>query len=306
MDTAVLEPIRQRVRVAPRPDPLPVRDGSGWAIHAPWAVGAGVLGTAMVLGAHAATGLVACGAGGMAVLVPLVAGRWRNAVRAVHLVAGVVLLAIWSGAEAAGEFALAAGVVAVGTLATRAAASGVRDTVAPLAGRMPWRFSDLHRRGATRFGVGGLSAALFVVVLGTSPAMQIVGIALLPLSLRGYLGQLLSAREARSIWVFGTFVHLGLLALLAPSMGPAGAAWALVAAETLLFGSAALTLTRRTTELPFTVGHFSALVAAGLLGVTLTIPKSDEWPFLAAMAAGAAVAAIFFPRQQRDDDRVWG
>jgi hypothetical protein len=305
MDTVFAEP-RQRARIAPRPDPLPTRDGTGWAIHAPWAVGAAVLGAAMVLGAHPATGLVACGAGGMAVLAPLVTGRWRGAVRALHLAAGVVLLAIWNGAAAAGEFALAAGVVAVGTLATRAAASGVRDTVAPLAGRMPWRFSDLHRRSATRFAVGGISAALFVAVLGVSPAMQIVGVALLPLSVRGYLAQLLSAREERAIWFFGTFVHLGLLALLAPPFGPAGAAWALVAAETILFGSVALTLTRRTTTLPFTVGHFSALVSAGLLVVTLTVPKTEEWPFLAAMAAGAAVAAILFPRQGRDDDRVWG
>lgn len=305
MDTVVAGP-RQQARVAPRPDPLPFREDSGWAIHAPWVGGALVLGVAMVFGSRGPVGLIGCGAGGMAVFLPLVAGRWREAVRALHLAAGIVLLALWSGAAAAGEFALAAGVVAVATLASRAAARGVRDTVAPLAGRMPWRFSDLHRRSATRFGVGGLSAALFVAVLGVSPAMQVAGVALLPLALRAYLGQLLSAREARVIWFFCIFVHLGLVALLAPPFGPVGAAWALVGAETLLFASAALTLTRRTTEFPFTVGHFSALVSAALLVVTLTVPKTDEWPFLAAMAAGAAVGAMFFPRKPRDDQRVWG
>ena len=224
MDQVVAEPLQQ-ARVAPRPDPLPFREESRWATHAPWVGGAAVLGAAMALGSPSPTGLVACGAGGMAVFLPLVGGRWRAAVRALHLAAGVVLLALWNGSAAAGEFALAAGLVAVATLATRAAASGVRVSVAPLAGRMPGRFGDLHRRGATRFAVGGISAALFTAVLGVSPAMQI--------------------------------------ALLAPPFGPAGAAWALVAAETLLFGSAALTLTRRTNEPPFTVGHFTAVVSVG-------------------------------------------
>jgi len=291
-----------KVRAAPRLDPLPIRPETPWTKHAPWLAGITLLVASWLsLDAHSA-GLLACGGAVMAVIISLASGRLRLTWQAMHFAAGVIVLSVWATAAETGVFALAAGVVLVGALIARAGALDLRDGVAPLAGRLPWRFGRLYRHGASRFAVVGLVAAIVMTFVGTSAAMRVAAIALLPIAVRTYIGSLLSSGTTHALWIFCVIAHVTLLAMLAPVHGAIGAAWALVITETLLFAGTSVAIARRTGESPFTVGHFTAVVAAGLMLISITIPETPEWIFLVAMAAGAVAGAVFFPRM-RDDRR---
>jgi hypothetical protein len=287
-----------RVRAAPRPDPLTFRVESPWTQHAPWLVGVTLLVAAWLALDVETTGRLACGAALMAVAMGLTSGRFRLTWQAIHFAAGIVVLAVWRTPVETGTFALAAGVVLAGALIARAGALDLRDGVAPLAGRLPWRFGRLYRNGAARFAIAGLCASILMSVIGVSPAMRVAAIALLPAAVRAYIGNLLSSGTTHALWIFCVTAHVTLLAVLAPTYGAVGAAWALVITETLLFAGTSVSIARRTGESPFTVGHFTAVVAAGLMLISITIPSTPEWIFLVAMVAGAVAGAIFFPRMR--------
>jgi len=284
-------------RCVARPDPLPRPVLSLAARHGPWitALGAGL--GAIYLFDRPSLGRLACGAATMAILANATQGRLRRTCHALHLSAGILLLAVWHGAAAAGAYFPAAGMLVVGALLARGAALGVRAEVAPLAAVVPWKFRRTYRRAAIPFALAGLVASAAVVLAGTAPAVRIAGVALFPMALRSYAGTLLSRREMRAIWGYGVAIHLMLLGLLVPGHGAAAAAWALVIAETILFGGSALVIARRTgvAPLPLLPAAVAVMVAA-MFGAT-TIPDSPELPFLAAVLIGAAAGAAFFPRR---------
>ncbi len=284
-------------RVRPRPDPLPVGRLVSWPAHAPWILSLGALGAALLLLRGKDLGLVACGAGSALVLASAARVSLRVFCRAVHLAGGVLALGGLGGAEEAGAFVAAAGVLAVATLLAQSFADLVRTEIAPLAGRLPWIFPASLRGAAIRFGIAGLAVGVPLAFLGGAPVLRVVGVAMLPLALRSYLLTLLAERTARAIWSLAVAVELLLLAALVPAHGALGAAWAAVAAETILFGCSAFVVARKTGVAPLPQLQFGGLACAMVLVLLLTLRGDADFLLLGGIALGVAAGALFWPRR---------
>jgi hypothetical protein len=270
---------------------------ASWRAHAPWALALAAFLAAHLLAEGRELGLVATGAGWAVVLASAARFSLRAFCRAVHLAAGVLTLAALGGAEEAGAFVPAAGVLAVAALLARSFALLVRPGVAPLAGRLPWIFPDSLRGAAIRFGAAGLLAAVPLAFAGPSPVLRVVGVAMLPLALRSYLLNLLSERVARTVWSLAGAIELMLLAALVPPHGPIGAAWAAVAAETVLLGCSAFVIARRTGVAPLPQLQLGGLACAMVLVLLLTVRGDMDFLLLAGIVVGVVAGALFWPRR---------
>jgi hypothetical protein len=285
------------VRVGPSPDPIRLASHSRWSVHAPWVLTLVGVGTAVwVLRPHD-LGLLACGAALMAIAVAASRGWVRTTCHAAHLTGGVVVLAVFRSPAEAGAFMLAAGPVAVAAMIARTWALRLRSGVAPLAGRLPWRFQISFRAMTRSFGLTGLAVGASLAFFGPDPLLRVVGVAMFPLALRSSIGHLLARRTTRVIWCLALAIHITLLASFVPKYGAMAAAWALVVTETILFAGQALLVARRTGVAPLPPLQLAAFCCAALLIVLLTIPHSADWLLLAGIALGIAAGAFFRPRK---------
>ncbi len=296
MPTTLEQPsvgLRAPAQPDPITHPLPRQERTG---HAPWLTAlAGTVAGALWVD-PATLGLLGCGAGGLAVCSALTHRRFRAACQAAHLSGGMIVLAIVSGPAAAGAFAPAVGVLLTVLLAARAGAARARQAVAPLSGIVPWHFRRHYRTQTMRFGLAGMVASLALALLGPTTAIRIAAVAVLPLSMRAYVGNLISAQRARAVWALITPLHIVLLGMLVPGFGATAAAWSFVAAEVTLLFAAVLAVTRRTGVTPFRNQQVAILVATTLLVATITFPATRDWPFLLAVFGGVALGAVLFPR----------
>jgi hypothetical protein len=285
------------VRVGPSPDPIRLASHSRWSVHAPWVLTLVGVGTAVwVLRPHD-LGLLACGAALMAIAVAASRGWVRTTCHAAHLTGGVVVLAVFRSPAEAGAFMLAAGPVAVAAMIARTWALRLRSGVAPLAGRLPWRFQISFRAMTRSFGLTGLAVGASLAFFGPDPLLRVVGVAMFPLALRSSIGHLLARRTTRVIWCLALAIHITLLASFVPKYGAMAAAWALVVTETILFAGQALLVARRTGVAPLPPLQLAAFCCAALLIVLLTIPHSADWLLLAGIALGIAAGTFFRPRK---------
>lgn len=284
------------VRARPRPDPLPVGRLVAWPMHASWVLTlAGVLGALLLL-RDRELGLVACGAGWALVLAAAARVSLRAFCGAAHLAGGLLAVGALRGAEEAGAFVPAAGTVAVASLLAMSFAQLVRKEIAPLAGRLPWIFPASLRGAAVRFGLAGLAVGVPLAFLGGSPVLRVVGVAMLPLALRSYLLSLLSERVSRAIWALAVAIELLLLASLA-AHGALGAAWAVVVAETTLFGCSAYVVARKTGVAPLPQLQLGGLACAMVLVLLLTLRGDADFLLLGGIVVGVAAGALFWPRR---------
>ena len=285
------------VRAGPRPDPIPRGPAVIWTRHAGWVTALVTVSLAgLILDTHA-LGLVACGAAIFAVCSHAAKGRARSLCHAVHQCCGLLGLAIFHGADVAGSFAIPVGLLLVAALGARTAAQSIRPVVAPLAGPVPWRFRAIYRNYALWFASAGLAAGLGLVAFAPSALVKVVGVAMLPLALRTYAGNLLSHHASWRLWALAVSVHVAALAAFVPSHGAMAAAWAMVGSETLLFLGSAAVIARRTGVSPFPTLHMAGLAGAAILLCALTVPSSSEWPFLVAILFGTGCGAILFPKK---------
>ncbi len=289
--------VRLSVRPGPRPDPLPVRGAPAWTAHASWVATLALTIGAGLLVAHRELGLLACGAALFGVAAQVVIGRLQRTCHALHFGAGLLVLALAKGAEAAGEFALPLGLLLAGDLAARTAARFVRMSVVPLAGCVPWRFRSSYRQLALWFATGGLAAGLLLVVAAPGATVKVAAIALFPLALRSYADNLLPRLSARSLWALVACGHAAALAAFVPAYGPIAAAWTFVASETVLFAISALLIARSTGVAPFPTAQLAGAIGAVLVLCALSLPGNSEWPFLVSIVFGAACGALLFPRR---------
>lgn len=287
-----------RPRGGPRPDPLPARGGFPWRNHAAWI--AALAATVLAYAALPARdlGLLACGAGLFAAASYAVRASVARACEAVHLAAGVCVLALAHDADAAGSYALAAGLLLSADLGARAASAHLRARVAPLAGQVPERFRQRYRDLALRFGGAGLAAGLLVVALGPAPEVRVVGVALLPLALRSFASNLLSFHAGRALWILAASAQVAALIAFVPQHGAVAAAWAAVAVETLLFAGSALAVTRAATAAAFPTVPVASMSAAGLLLCALAVPGSATWPLLVLLLFAAGCGALLYPTRR--------
>ena len=207
MSATVQEPVAVdeifSIRPGPHLDPLPKGAGALWAIHLAWATALLLVsGAGLVLGTES-LGLVACGAAVFAIANAAVRRHVLASCHAIHLSVGLLVLMMTHGAEAAGAFALSAGLLVVATLGAGAATRYLRPNVAPLAGMVPWRFRSAYRSHALWYASAGLAATLALVALTPSPVLRVTAIALLPLGLRSYASNLLSRHACRRLWILG-------------------------------------------------------------------------------------------------------
>ncbi len=283
------------VRRTPRPDPFPQHQGTMWQRHVPWIVAS--IGLAIVVTMpNAVRGWAVGGAAAMALAQAFTQRRLRASCRALHLGAGLAALCAWHGLDAAGSFAVAVAAMAVAAQIAFAAASQFQPQVAPLAGRLPWRFQPAYRHLAFRFGGAGLVIALGVALAAPQPELQIAGIAIFPLFLRTYIGTLLAARTTRAIWIYAIVMHWAALGFFVPAYGALAAAWILVGAETVLFVGSAMVIARRTGIASARAAQWAAGSALALLIAAVTVPHTPEWPFFASILIGVGIGAVFFPR----------
>lgn len=286
-----------RVR-GPRPDPLPVRRGFPWTAHVAWiAALAAAIGATLAL-RDRELGLLACGAALYAVALEAVRLRVIRVCHAVHLGAGVCVLALAHHAAAAGVFALPAGLALAADLGARAGAVRYRGSVAPLAGQVPPRFRRRYRDVAILFGAGGLVAGVVLILAGPSTPVRIVGVALVPLALRSFATNLLSYHASKSLWILAACVHVAILAAFVPQHGAVAAAWALVGAETVLFVGASLVILRVWEKTPFPTAQMAGMAAAGILLCAVSVPGNAAWPLLVVLLFGAACGALLYPTRR--------
>ncbi len=284
-------------RVRPRPDPLPVGRLVSWPKHAPWILLLAAVGSGLLLLRGRDLGLAACGAGWALVLASAARFSLRVFCNALHLAGGVLALGALRGAGEAGSFVAAAGALAVASLLAQSFADLVRTEIAPLAGRLPWIFPASLRGAAIRFGVAGLVVGVPLALLGGTPALRVVGVAMLPLALRSYLLSLLAGRTVRAIWSLAVAVEMVLLAALVSSHGPLGAAWAAVTAETILFGCSAFVVARKTGVTPLPQLQLGGLACAMVLVLLLTLRGDADFLLLGGIVLGVAAGALFWPRR---------
>lgn len=284
---------------AARLDPMPAAAVTKWTRHAPWLAALAAWGAATWLVESATVGLLATGAALFAIVASAAQGRWRRACRAGHYGVGVLALALWYGPVPAGEFARAAMLLVATALMARAGAVAVSPSIAPLAGRIPWRFSNAYRKSALPFAVTGVLLGVGTALLAPTATLRVLGVAILPLFLRTYIGNLLSPAARRANWVYALLLHVALLGLFVDWYRIRAAAWCIVIAETVMFVAAALVVSRRTGVTPVPSALFALVSGAVLLLCMLSLPRTAEWPFLAAIGLGMAVGAVLFPRPAR-------
>jgi hypothetical protein len=251
------------IRTGPRPDPIPTEKSLGWWVHAPWIVVALIVAAGELSLPYHDLGLLACGAAAAAIALPALRGGALEGYRAFHLCGALIALAGFHDAETAGGYVLPAGLVITGVLLGEAAATYITPAVASLAGRVPWRFENAYRQQALHFGVVGLMASLFFVLLGPSPVYRILGVALLPLALRTHSANLLALDSARLLWSGAAAANAVALLLFVPAFGAPAAAWGFAAGEVVLFLGSAVLIADRTGATPFPRPR--AAVAAGFV-----------------------------------------
>jgi len=283
----------------PRLDPIQESPESSWTLHLPWAVALAALAAGVLVVPERDLGLLGCGAGAFAFLAAAVQLRLRRTCYAVHMAGGLVALTIVHGPDTAGAYVLPAGLLVVAAMAARAAAKLVRPAVAPLAGRVPWRFNPVYRRAALRFGIGGLLGGGLLVALGPTPALRILGVAFVPLALRSFTNELLGWPGTHAVWAVAAVAETAALAAFVPAYGVAGAAWTAVGIETLLFMVLASMVARRTGTRSYGVPQVATLVGAAMLLAAVAIPDAHAmiWPAatLLTLAGTAAVVAARMP-----------
>ncbi|MEM8884464.1 MAG: hypothetical protein AAGD14_10360 [Planctomycetota bacterium] len=284
------------VRIDPRPDPLRVRSGALWARAIP-AAAAGVLClVAILVLSPRDLGLAASGAAVWALASSAIRGHLGEFCLRMHLAAGLLALAMTQGAEAAGRFAPASALLLVADLAGRTATRSVRNSVAPMAGSVPWRFRSSYRQFALRYAGVGLGVGMLLAVLVPNPVVKVMGVACLPIALRSFGLNLLSPRSVRSLWVLVSFFHVAALAAFVPKLGPLAAAWAVVVSETMLLVGVALLIARRTGVAPFPVQSYAIGGAACLLLFALAVPGAGIWPIIVAVIGATAASVLFWPK----------
>jgi hypothetical protein len=276
---------------------LPVGRLVSWPKHAPWILSLAAVASGLVLLRGRDLGLAACGAGWTLVLLSAARVSLRAFCGAAHVAGGLLTLAALRGAEEAGAFVAAAGTLAVAALLAETFAQLVRTEIAPLAGRLPWIFPGSLRGAAVRFGIAGLAVGVPLALLGGSPVLRVVGVAMLPLALRCYLLSLLGGRVARTIWALAVAVELVSLAALVTPHGALGAAWAAVAAETVLFGCSAFVVARKTGVAPLPQLQLGGLVCAMVLVVLLTLRGDADFLLLCGIVVGVVAGGLFWPRR---------
>ncbi|MHC4222840.1 MAG: hypothetical protein ACYSUN_02530 [Planctomycetota bacterium] len=286
------------VRRGPRPDPLPDQPGPAWQVHAPWAtVLVFVIAGAFFLSGHD-FGLLAVGAGLCALALSALSGKLGETCRAVHIAGGILALAVVQDAAAAGAFALPLGLFLAAALAGRAAATYITPSVAPLAGRLPWRFEDAYKQQALQFAVCGLGASLAVAAMGPTVVFKILGVALLPLSLRVYSGHLLSPAASRRIWLAGAATNLFFLILFAPFAGAAAAALGVLTGESVMALGSLVSIGDRTGATLFPKLRLAVAAGAILVLGPLAVPGGAVWLLIALLAASAVWGMLRATRQK--------
>jgi len=281
------------VRLEPRPDPLRIRVGAPWARAIPAAVAAAACLLAIVVLDPAQLGVAACGAAAWALASSAVRGSFGEFCLRLHLAGGLLALAMFRGAGAAGAFAPAAAVMLVAELAARGAARDVRNAVAPMAGSVPWRFRTSYRQFALRYAAAGFGAALVLVLAVPDPVVKVIGVAMLPVALRSLCMHMVSTRSTRTLWMLAAFFHGAALAAFVPAFGAMAAAWIVVVVETMLLAGVGMLIARRAGVKPFPVQAYATGSAAALLLFAMAVPGTGLWPILVALVCGAGAAAVF-------------
>jgi hypothetical protein len=287
------------VRTGPRPDPLPDQPGPAWQVHAPWA-------TVLVLVTAGAFflsgrdfGLLAVGAGLCALALSALPGKLRETCHVLHLAGGILALAVVRGAAEAGSLALPVGLFLAVALAGRAAATYITPSVAPLAGRLPWRFEDAYKQQALQFGVCGLGASLAVAAMGPTAVFKILSVAILPLALRVYSGHLLSPAASNRVWLAGAAANLFFLILFAPFVGAPAAALGVLAGESVMAIGSLVSIADRTGATIFPKPRLA--VAAGVILVLgpLAVPGGAVWLLVTLLAATAVWGMLRATHQKK-------
>jgi hypothetical protein len=237
-------------------------------------------------------GMLACGAGACVIATDALKARLLSACHAFHIAGGLLMLALFHSAEAAGALALPVGLFLTAGLGARAAARYVSPSVAPLAGRLPWRFEDAYRRQALQFGAVGLIAAVAAMALGPNLVVRVLGVGLLPLTLRVYMGQLLSPSARTEMWSIAAAANGLILLLFVPFFGAVAAAAALVLGETVLFVGSAMVIADRTGVAPCPRPRIAVAAGAVLLLGPLAIPAGGIWLLVILLGLGA-IAGIW-------------
>ena len=282
-----------RVRSSPRPDPLPDPRGDPWGLHAPYLAVLLVAGLGTLLTPPGQLGLLACGVIVGALVTALVGLDILRSCQVVHHGAALLLVALFYGAADAGALLPAAGLFLFAALGGRAAARYFSPAVAPLAGRVQWRFQDVYRRQALRFAGAGALVALLLVAFGPNPAVRVLGVAMLPLALRSYAGQMLSPVASTKLWLLvASFEAVGML-MLVPGHGAVAGAWLMVVGETVLFVGSALTIAERTGVDPYPHRALAVGGAAAALVAAVAVPASNPVVLALIFVFGALLAVIF-------------
>ncbi|MFQ5845033.1 MAG: polysaccharide biosynthesis C-terminal domain-containing protein [Planctomycetota bacterium] len=283
-------PATVEVRVPPQPDPIRLtRLADSWrrpATLVALALAAGVAATVALPAAW--SGILACAAALLAATWLFRSRDWVHFGWCIHGGVGVVTLAIARGWAESGAYApFACGVVLAG-LVVRFVGTYSRPVLLPLAGRIPWLFRRVARQGSLRHGAVGLALGLLCVLFATRPEARVLGVALLPLSLRGLACELLAPAERRILWQGVMTFHVGLAVILVPDYGVLGAAWSVVAAETLLFLGSSLAIARHTRSDLLPRAHWACFCGILLLMAVLSLPL----PLLAKIFALPPILAL--------------
>ena len=263
-----------RTRPVPRPDPIRLkRLRDRWRAPAAFSAVGLALGTGLTSWMPTAlAGQVAAAAVALLAVWFVRARDWVHLGWTVQGGTGVIALAVSSGWGTAGEFApLAAGFM-LAALATRFVATYSRPSMVPLAGRLPWIFRRVVRKGSLRHGAVGLTVGLTVLLLAQQPELRVLGVALFPLSLRGLVCELMTPTERRTLWWAVMVCHIGLAAVVVPEYGALGAAWSIVAAETLLFLGSSLAIARHTKTDLLPSSHWACFCGFLMLMAVLSLP----------------------------------
>ncbi|MHC4958039.1 MAG: hypothetical protein ACYTGN_06650 [Planctomycetota bacterium] len=267
-----------KVRRGPRPDPIPDARYDAWSLHAPYLTLLITLLVAGMLLTDGERGLLACGAVIGAALRAMVQLRLREGSVVVHYGAGVLVVALFLGMDGAGAYTLPACLFLTAALGARAATRYFSLEVAPLAGRVQWRFSDAFRRQSVYFGIAGGAAALVGIVIAPGTAAKVLSVAMLPLVLRTYMGQMLAPDARTRLWTIAASFELIALLLLVPASGIGAAPWIVVAGETVLFLGSAIVILERTgvriarRDLGIGTGTFLLVASVALPGAPAVLP----------------------------------
>ena len=180
----------------------------------------------------------------------------------------------------------------------RATATYFTPAVAPLAGRVPWRFEDVYRQQAKHFGIGGITASLALVAFLPSPVFKVLGIAVLPLCLRTYSSQMLSPhRTAQALDERGRVPRHRPARYSCPPRVMLAAAWMVVVTETILFVGTALLIADRTGVNAYSREKVAAGIGAGALLFAVALPGKTILYVVLIATFAAVVGVIWLPRK---------